>query len=159
MKHSVLIDSLRYKVQSNRDYYEGCFDIIPNKGFHTLWLCGLAAIRFQEKKDIKLLSVADKYYDLLELSGGVTIIKKQDNWTTLLHTEEISHALLNNIDSVFKKCFIEGANDSFGCCSRYEECSDEKHCIHPDKEMARGCMYKINLDSGRIFYGVNRNID
>jgi len=159
MKYSALIDNLREKIQTNHDYYEGCYDIKPNKGFHTLWLCGLAVIRFQEKKDITLIGVADKYYDLLELSNEVTILKQQDNWTTLLYTEEISHALQNNIDSVFKKCFIEGANDIFGCCSRYEECSNEKNCIHPDKEMARGCMYKINLDSDRIFYGVNRNID
>lgn len=47
--------------------------------------------------------------------------------------------------------------ESFGCCSRYIECSDEKKCIHPDQLHAQGCMYKKNLDAGRIFYGKNKN--
>ena len=48
---------------------------------------------------------------------------------------------------------------TFGCCSRYEKCSDAKKCIHPDPVFALGCAYRNNLDSGRIFYGKNRNID
>ncbi len=44
------------------------------------------------------------------------------------------------------------------CCSRYLECSDAKTCIHPDKAFALGCGYRKILNSGRIFYGKNRNI-
>lgn len=50
-----------------------------------------------------------------------------------------------------------GNADSFGCCSRYVECSDAGHCVHPNAFRAQGCMYKKNLDAGRIFYGVNAN--
>lgn len=59
MKYSALIDNLREKIQTNHDYYEGCYDIKPNKGFHTLWLCGLAVIRSQEKKDITLNKIKE----------------------------------------------------------------------------------------------------
>lgn len=45
------------------------------------------------------------------------------------------------------------------CCSRYMECSNAKKCIHPDKKFALGCGYRKILNSGRIFYGVNRNVD
>lgn len=45
------------------------------------------------------------------------------------------------------------------CCSRYMECSDAKACVHPDKEFALGCGYRKILNSGRIFYGKNRNVD
>lgn len=45
------------------------------------------------------------------------------------------------------------------CCSRYMECSDAKGCVHPDKTFALGCGYRKILNSGRIFYGANRNID
>lgn len=48
--------------------------------------------------------------------------------------------------------------EAFGCCSRYIECSDAKKCIHPDQLHAQGCMYKKNLDSGKIFYGKNKNV-
>lgn len=47
----------------------------------------------------------------------------------------------------------------FGCCGRYEACSDAKACIHPDPKFALGCMYRQNLRDGKIFYGKNRNID
>lgn len=46
----------------------------------------------------------------------------------------------------------------FGCCSRYEACSDAKKCIHPDIKFALGCFYRKNLRDGKIFYGRNRNI-
>lgn len=44
----------------------------------------------------------------------------------------------------------------FGCCSRYEKCSDNKKCIHPNKLYAKACQYRENLEAGRIFYGKNR---
>lgn len=50
-------------------------------------------------------------------------------------------------------------NQSFGCCSRYEACSDAKTCIHPDVKFALGCQYRHNLMEGKIFYGKNKTID
>lgn len=49
-------------------------------------------------------------------------------------------------------------DSGFGCCSRYEACSDAKHCTHPDIMIASRCAYRKNLHSGKIFYGKNRNI-
>lgn len=61
------------------------------------------------------------------------------------------------IKSVLDKYFTEGS-DAFGCCSRYEECSDAKKCLHDNKLYARNCIYGAYLAKGRIFYGKNRNI-
>lgn len=47
----------------------------------------------------------------------------------------------------------------WSCCSRYMECSDAKKCVHPDRKFALSCGYQKILQSGRIFYGKNRNID
>ena len=46
----------------------------------------------------------------------------------------------------------------FGCCSRYEACSDAMKCIHPDSDMAIKCAYRKNLKQGKVFYGKNKNI-
>ena len=46
----------------------------------------------------------------------------------------------------------------FGCCSRYEACSDAMKCIHPNSDMAIKCAYRKNLKRGKIFYGKNKNI-
>ncbi len=47
----------------------------------------------------------------------------------------------------------------FGCCSRYVQCSDAKKCIHPNKLYSTACVYRHNLEHGRIFYGKNKNFD
>lgn len=47
----------------------------------------------------------------------------------------------------------------FGCCSSFEKCSDAKKCVHENKLYSKACIYRGNLDQGRIFYGKNRNID
>jgi len=45
---------------------------------------------------------------------------------------------------------------SFSCCARYEECSNEKKCIHPNQLYSTACAYRKNLESGKIFYGKNK---
>ena len=52
----------------------------------------------------------------------------------------------------------ELGGDGFGCCSRYQACSDAKECLHPDKLFAFACKYRENLEQGKIFYGKNKNI-
>ena len=53
--------------------------------------------------------------------------------------------------------FMEGGS-AFGCCARYEKCSDAKKCVHENRLYALGCAYYHNLREGRIFYGKNKNI-
>ncbi|MEN6316708.1 MAG: hypothetical protein ABFD25_20925 [Clostridiaceae bacterium] len=45
--------------------------------------------------------------------------------------------------------------DTFGCCSSYAECSDKKICLYAEDPDYTGCKYRVNLEAGRIFYGVN----
>lgn len=47
----------------------------------------------------------------------------------------------------------------FDCCSRFEQCSDAKRCIHPNSSLATSCGYRKILRTGKIFYGKNRNVD
>ena len=58
----------------------------------------------------------------------------------------------------FEAAYMENADRSYGCCFRFTECSDAKKCTHPDRIFAIGCMYRKNLEAGRIFYGKNKNI-
>lgn len=54
---------------------------------------------------------------------------------------------------------LDGALKEFSCCSQYMACSDAKICTKADKLEALGCYYRRVLHSGRIFYGINRNVD
>lgn len=48
--------------------------------------------------------------------------------------------------------------DNFGCCNDFVRCSDVGSCLHADNADYLGCSYRRNLESGRIFYGKNKNI-
>lgn len=50
--------------------------------------------------------------------------------------------------------FLNALNfPSFGCCGRYQECSEKGECIHPDILYASAaCQYKRHLDNGENFY-------
>ena len=81
--------------------------------------------------------------------------EKKDAWSK---GEKINFQDIKNskqlLDKEITKLF---SFETLGCCSRYVECSDAKTCLHPDFLYASGaCMYKKNLDAGRIFYGKNR---
>ncbi len=154
-----LIDVLHEKVRRRNDYFDNCFEYKDNLGLNTLWLCGLAVIGVPKNSKGKIINIPNKYLPLFDLDHDGYKIKTHGLWTTLVFNQEVAVNIVDNIAAVFNKCFTDSATESFGCCSRYLECSNEKKCVHPEKKEARGCMYKINLDSGRIFYGENRNID
>lgn len=48
---------------------------------------------------------------------------------------------------------------TFGCCSKFNQCSDAKRCVHENRLYSMACLYRAHLDAGEIFYGKNRNID
>ena len=64
-------------------------------------------------------------------------------------------ALRETKNSLFRQLIEE----EFGCCNDFVKCSDAKACLHPHERFYNGCIYRKNLEEGRIFYGKNRNID
>ncbi len=40
----------------------------------------------------------------------------------------------------------------FDCCSRIDQCSDARHCIHPNPAMATSCGYRKVLRDGKNYY-------
>ncbi|MDY5502288.1 MAG: hypothetical protein SPF77_06905 [Gemmiger sp.] len=66
--------------------------------------------------------------------------------------EKAYNFLLAEIEKNFSK------TATFGCCSRYKECSDKKECVHNSQFYSYGCIYRKNLIAGKIFYGKNKNV-
>ncbi len=88
-----------------------------------------------------------------------TILDYDDEWNKVdIKSVEDVCALKENISMVFVDVLKTYENESFGCCSRYLECSDAKECVHPSKIKREACQYKTNLEHGQIFYGKNKNI-
>ncbi len=92
--------------------------------------------------------------------------KKDDNGKKTGEKALIKYDVLIRLDSGELLPYIErlmryrllnykSKSPTYGCCHLYEECSNAKRCVSKDKMYATGCMYKRNLDAGRIFYGKN----
>jgi len=103
-------------------------------------------------------SVPAKYEKLIP--DGVDFRKQRNDSQYLQIDIENPEDIANYIE--FLQALLETTIDAFpaefGCCHRFEECSDIKQCIHPDSDRAIRCWYRKNLKSGKIFYGKNRNV-
>lgn len=51
----------------------------------------------------------------------------------------------------------QSARNTFACCSRYRECSDNKKCVISEKNYAINCTYRKKLEQGIVFFGKNAN--
>lgn len=65
--------------------------------------------------------------------------------------------LLAILKSEKERIFLELNVEQFGCCNDFLRCSDAKACLHTDNRFYNGCMYRKNLEAGKIFYGKNKN--
>lgn len=107
--------------------------------------------------------------DTISLGGPLTWLNKYLDTTTLAPHEiggkkKITHYFplsddWSNLLTAFYRLTVSiPPDDIFGCCHLYEQCSDVGHCLQ-GIDYKRSCSYAKNLDTGRIFYGKNRNID
>lgn len=66
---------------------------------------------------------------------------------------------LDSLREIFNIIFIDTFSfPAFGCCEKYNECSDALRCLHPDMAYSTACQYRANLEHGKIFYGKNKTI-
>ena len=132
-------------------------NVKPNKSGDTIFVEGTAAFDIILHKRDQYIAVKQRYEHLFKNPLRLSNIKSKPEWirysiTTEYDLDEISNVILY----IYDDCKPSGP--MFGCCSRFNACSDEKKCIHPDKVYAKNCWYQENLKQGKIFYGINRNI-
>lgn len=126
---------------------------IPGKNFVIM------KMQFQKNSQI-VLFIRNSQMDNIDVpQTATTKTLKSDKVFKHVHfqigDENIYDFIYNNI--IYCLSNYQSSN-TFGCCSRFVECSDAKECVHENKIYSMGCMYRKNLDAGRIFYGKNKNI-
>lgn len=132
----------------NNGYSYKCYNIV------WLWIIKKSSnnfIEFNNTPNDLFSRLIEKQIDAKLNDGRITIISF-DILKTLDSIEDILIYKYNYLR-------LHEPVDSFGCCSRYLSCSNEKKCLQNDIKLSKGCAYKKNLDKGIIFYGKNRNID
>lgn len=98
-------------------------------------------------------SVAFDYINRIpgaSVSGGVCHIP-------IACSASASEAIADLIRDVYAARKASVVGDSFGCCNDFIRCSDQLECLHKDNLEYVGCLYRRNLEAGKVFYGKNKN--
>ena len=141
------------------DYPKG---VNPNGRAKNTLLNIKSASKKNDTADTLIVSIPDSVLPMVNSRfPNVPLVKKKSDSLTRANiasdSDELKDFFHFIVKAVLDKYFTEGS-DAFGCCSRYEACSDAKKCLHENKLYARNCIYGAHLADGRIFYGKNRNI-
>ena len=131
----------------------------PSSGYTAVYLHTFTVFRLHIRGKQHYIMLPLIFSDLLPAHFPTKQMKSEGKYIRILidseHPVESYTDFLVQITGEAMKRYPK----EWDCCSRYMECSDAKACVHPDKEFALGCGYRKILNSGRIFYGKNRNVD
>lgn len=111
--------------------------------------------RIRLSKEPKTMRVLKKYKNEAAHYAKIKV-PKNDNYI-LVPINDIGD--FRAFEPLFKHILddiLDNMPSDFGCCSRYEQCSDTGRCINPMLDLAAQCGYRKNLRRGRIFYGKNK---
>lgn len=118
--------------------------------------------RIKTSGTTRYISVSSRYLKEFQKVGvATTFIKSQKGYVriALSDWDEFIQRSPDNAKRILSIMFTDMfRGEAFGCCSRYERCSDERKCVHDDLAYATACQYRSNLEAGKIFYGKNKNI-
>lgn len=164
-KLKTIITSVCQK-QGVDEKYIHCREI---KDGYSLWICEPIdlketyrsfSIYVKGKKEPKYaIEITNKKVQNIQKPTGTSCefdrLKKLTVLFPMNHTQ-----LFDYLETIFD-CSLELFEPStkIGCCGRFNYCSDFKKCVHENTFYARACYYRKNLDSGKIFYGENRNVE
>lgn len=150
-------EQLRTAVQncvSDKEHKAKYIETVQNKNYISVKSKNLVAVKIETKKSGIRIEFKSKHDDLFSAYS----IEHSDNGTSRINLKSFDEVIgLASAFATMAERDLVLASDSFGCCSRYEACSDAKRCIHPDQEFSSACAYRKNLEEGRIFYGKNKN--
>ncbi len=131
---------------------------LQNKNVHSILLENSAVLKLSTMNKVFRITVNSNLIKNIIIPNSA---KQKNSTSDTIHFDFLQK---NNDYYFFIKAILNNAvknysgSSVFGCCHKYVECSDAKKCLHRDLLYARGCQYRKNLESGRIFYGKNKNI-
>lgn len=113
--------------------------------------------KFKTKESVIVLKVTSLHD--IALIPETASYKANNDGSYMISFSPYDNNMLDFIEEYIRWRYAHYISESsFGCCSKFNLCSDEKRCVHENQLYAKGCMYRASLDSGKIFYGKNRNV-
>lgn len=118
-------------------------------------------MNFVQKDDVVELLIRPKQYENIQFPQNAKI-KSSATDNNFMHIifSSTDASLCDYIKQNILYCLknYHSKSKTFGCCSRFIECSDALKCVHENKLYATSCTYKHHLESGKVFYGKNKNV-
>lgn len=130
-----------------------------SSGYTIVSYHGSTAFRLKMRGKQHYISVPTLFDTLIPEDAPRKQTKSEEGYIRLILDQEHPVESYTDFLATVTEATIDRLPKVWDCCSRYMECSDAKACVHPDKVFALDCGYRKVLNSGRIFYGKNRNID
>lgn len=141
--------------KSNRDARN--IKIADTKTYTNISFFGFAYIRVKTGPKTKYFAIPSHLNYLLSLYN--ISATEYNSWFRInLDDSDDIYKLSGLILEIFDYCNAKSSGETFGCCSRYMECSDAKACVNDFEHWSKGCIYRRNLINGRIFYRKNATL-
>ena len=151
-----ILDPLAYESTGEKVKSDRCLNILR---IQSPKISRIEIEYLYQRKDCipKPADAVEKIYksSVTDKTTGVTSIKKTFCHQFALDSESVIPYITAIIDYSLRNY---QPSENFSCCGKYIDCSNERKCLHANKFYARCCYYKKNLESGKIFYGKNKNI-
>jgi hypothetical protein len=137
--------------------YQKYLDVIENKdGSISIKAKSILFAKIKVAKNSSYVEVKPEYEKSFPNHKAE---RASDHWCRIpINGIDEALSLSEPLSVVYMKVLSGLGGETFGCCHRYVECSDALRCTNPDFMASLACMYKKNLDAGRVFYGKNKNI-
>lgn len=155
---------ISYSVCTNEPPYPATEDEMKDENRTQTRLITIQAPKAKKSKDAVMFTIDNFMTQVLPPTEDMELLTKNKTDEEMCK-QRIRVAMTSPSLLPWMKSFIEyriknfySAADSFGCCSLFNECSNAKKCIHPNRLYSTVCAYRRNLESGRIFYGKNQNV-
>ena len=116
----------------------------------SIRFCNMPALKVVCTNKKKYIAVNKVFMDILNKYPLLKVeTVKSDPWPRVLINSKDDIKQMNSLFSeIYDHAYSITAIEKFDCCSRFEQCSDSKRCVQPDKQLARGCTYRLHLMIG-----------
>lgn len=149
-----LLTTATLRVHENAGLYNSIQIHVDNNPYRNNIANDFLFARIHTSGKRPYIAFNSKYTDLFALFDFASFsISSEQSFTRIDLKAFLNYANKQELSKVLTNIFLDSFKfPSFGCCSLYEKCSKAGHCLHADLLYATACMYRKNLEQGRIFY-------
>lgn len=129
----------------------GGIKLTPGNSYSSVFAHGILVCRicWRKSKYISIKGEPEQYQKLSPIA-----FEQKTTYGNFLNIPLKDHSEIASLLPLMEQVMQDMMNQipkDFDCCSRFEECSAARACIHPNPEFAKQCGYRKKLANGIVF--------